>query len=105
MGWESRERGKGAYYYRSVREGNRVRKEYCGGEMLGQWAAQRDEFARRRREEESAYYKEERRRFQESAAFLEEIGSVMDTLVRAHLIAHGFHKKRGEWRRRRGQRS
>ena len=105
MGWETRERGKGAYYYRSVREGNHVRKEYYGGGVLGQWGAQRDELARRQREEESAYWKHERKRFEENAAFIEEIGNVTDTLVRAHLIAHGFHKTRGEWRRRRGQRS
>ena len=38
MGWE--ERHGHQYYYRSVREGKRVRKEYVGGEALCQLAAQ-----------------------------------------------------------------
>ena len=105
MGWERRERGAGAYYYRSVREGDRVRKKYCGGGVLGQIAALEDEYRRRRWEAEAAYWKEERERFEESTAFLEEIISAADTLVRAHLIAGGFHSYRGEWRRRREQRA
>ena len=103
VGWEQRERGAGSYYYRSVREGNRVKKEYIGCGVLGQIAALLDELQRRQKEEEAAYWNEERERFEEAAAFLEEVGSVADTLVRAHLIAHGFHNRRGQWRRRREQ--
>ena len=105
MGWEKRERGTEPYYYRSVREGERVRKEYCGGGVLGQIAALEDEYRRRRWEAEAAYWKEERERFKESTTFLGEIIDAADTLVRAHLIAGGFHIHKGQWRRRREQRS
>ena len=105
MGWETRERGTGSYYYRSVREGNRVKNEYIGGGVHGQVAALRDELKRRQQEEETAYWNEERERFEEAAAFLEEIGGASEVLVRAHLIAHGFHNERGEWRRRREHRA
>ncbi len=82
-----------------------MRKVYVGGGVVGEIAALEDEYRFRRREEEAAYWKEERECFEESTTFLEELGSVTDTLVRACLIAHGFHKIRGEWRRRREQRS
>ena len=105
MGWETRERGAGPYYYRSVREEDRVRKEYCGGGVLGQIAALEDEYRRRRWEAEAAYWKEERERVEESTAFLGEIMNAADILIRAQLIAGGFYSRRGEWRRRREQRA
>ena len=60
MGWEER-RGR-LYYYRSVRQGKRVRKEYVGGGTLGQLAAELDELERLQREEEEASWREERER-------------------------------------------
>ena len=87
------------YYYRSVREGGRVRKEYVGTGALGEVAAALDELKRRQREEEAAYWREERERLQRSAAFLQELEEAAEILTQAHLIAAGFHKRRGEWRR------
>ncbi len=91
------------YYYRSVREGERIRKEYCGGGMLGQLAAQLDEVERLRREEEATYWREERQRLERSVAFLRELTKASEILVQAHLIASGHHKHKGEWRRKREQ--
>src|SRR5215216_473787 len=71
MGWEER-RGR-LYYYRSVREGKRVRKEYVGGGALGQLIAQLDELERLQREEEEASWREEQERLQRSAGFLQEL--------------------------------
>ena len=53
MGWEER-RGR-PYYYRSVREGKRVRKEYGGGGALGKLAAQIDELERLQGKEEEIF--------------------------------------------------
>ena len=97
MGWEER-RGR-HYYYRSVREGKRVRKEYVGGGTLGQLAAELDELERLQRKEEEASCKEERERLERSAAFLQELEEAAEVLIRAQLLVAGFHKRKGEWRR------
>ena len=97
MGWEER-RGR-PYYYRSVREGKRVRKEYGGGGTLGQLAAQLDELERLQREEEEASWREERERLERSAGFLQELEEAAQILIRAELLVAGFHKRKGEWRR------
>src|SRR5215208_4406943 len=102
MGWEER-RGR-PYYYRSRRVGDRVRKVYVGGGVLGEIAALEDEDRCRQREEEAAYWKEKQECFQRDAAFLEEIMNAANTLLRAHLIDAGFHSHRGEWRRARRER-
>ena len=102
MGWETRERGATSYYYRSVREGDRVRKEYVGGGALGQAAAELDEVKRRLREEEVAYWREERERLEQNAAFLCELEEAAEVLTRAHLLANGCHRIKGQWRRQRG---
>ena len=97
MGWEER-RGR-LYYYRSVREGKRVRKEYGGGGALGQLAAQLDDLERLQREEEEASWREERERLQRSAGFLVELEEAAQILTRAELLVAGYHKRKGEWRR------
>jgi hypothetical protein len=97
MGWEER-RGR-LYYYRSVRKGKRVRKEYAGGGSLGQLAAQIDELERLQREEEEASWREEQERLQRSAGFLRELEEAAEILIRAQLLVAGFHKRKGEWRR------
>ena len=100
MGWEER-RGR-LYYYRSVREGKRVRKEYVGGEALGQLVAQIDELERLQRKEEEAFFKEERERLQRSAAFLQELEEAAEVLTRAYLLASGCHQYKSQWRKQRG---
>ncbi|HLM76805.1 MAG TPA: hypothetical protein VK361_00195, partial [Rubrobacteraceae bacterium] len=91
MGWEER-RGH-SYYYRSVREGKRVRKEYIGGGALGQLLAQIDELERLQREEEEASWREEQKRLQRSAGFLRELEEAAQILIRAQLLVDGFHKR------------
>ena len=100
MGWEER-RGR-LYYYRSVREGKRVRKEYGGGGALGQLAAQLDELKRLQRKEEEASWREEWDRLQRSAAFLQELEEAAEVLTRAYLLASGCHQYKSQWRRKRG---
>ena len=99
MGWEER-RGR-LYYYRSVREGKRVRKEYIGGGALGRLLVQIDELKRLQRKEEEASWREEWERLQRSAGFLQDLEEASQILIRAQLLVAGFHKRKGEWRRRR----
>ena len=90
------------YYYRSVRSGDRVKKEYCGGGRLGRLAAQIDEVERQQRVEESNYWNVEKERLEENTAFLQEIEEAAQILVRAHLLTSGCHQHKGQWRRERG---
>jgi hypothetical protein len=101
MGWKVRKGGTGPYYYRSVRRGDRVGKEYYGSGILGQVAAQLDEVARLRSQEEAARWKGELELLEQRAEFLREITEAAEILTKAHLVARGFHRRRGEWRRAR----
>src|SRR5215216_22615 len=103
MGWEHRGRG-GSYYTRSRREDGRLGREYGGVGVRGEIAAVEDEYERRRREEEAAYWKEELERLEGLAAPVLELSEAAEILVRAHLIACGYHRHKGEWRRARGER-
>ena len=105
MGWETRERGVTSYYYRSIREGDRVKKEYVGTGLIGQIAAQLDEYERRQKEETSLYWKEQKERLERDTAFLEELEEAAEVLVRAELVLAGFKCRKGEWRRQRGHRA
>jgi hypothetical protein len=97
MAWEER-RGR-SYYYRSVREGQRVRKEYVGGGTLGQLLSLHDELERCLRKEEETSWKEEQERLKRSAGFVRELEEAAQILTRAQLLVSGFHKRKGEWRR------
>ena len=77
-------------------------REYVGGGMLGRLAAQLDEIERRQREEETAYWRKERERLEQNAAFVGKLEEAAEVLVRAHLLANGFHQHKGQWRRQRG---
>jgi hypothetical protein len=101
MGWESRQRG-GLYYTRSRKENGRVVREYIGGGILGELAAQMDALERERREEQAARWKEEQEELDALEAPVEELSEASDLLVRAALLASGYRQhNRGEWRLRR----
>ena len=100
MGLEKRN-GR-VYYYKSRRDGEKVRKVYVGAGDFAHLAAQLDEAERLRREEEVAYWKAERDNLERSAAFLQELTEAAEVFVRAHLLASGFHQHKGQWRRQRG---
>jgi len=102
MGWESRGRGKRRYYTRSRWVDGRVVREYIGSGPAAEIAALEDEYKRQQREEEAASWKEEKERLEASAAFLGELAQVSEVLLRAQLLASGFHKHKGQWRRKRG---
>ena len=101
MAWE--ERGGRHYYYRSVRRGGRVVKEYVGRGPVAEAVAQLDQEDRRRREEEAQAWKAETRRMEILESPIEELCDVAETLARAAFVAAGYRQhNRGEWRLRRG---
>ncbi len=101
--WERRERG-GLYYTRSRKEGGgRVVREYIGGGVLGEFAAQQDAEKRRIRKEEAATWREERKSMEALDKPVEELCRAAEILSRAVFVAAGYHQhNRGEWRKRRG---
>ena len=101
MAWETRERG-GRYYTRSRREGGRIVREYLGAGIAGELASEADRMERDLREAEEARQKGELEHLEGLAAPVLEVSEAAEVLARAHLIAAGFHKRRGEYRRVRG---
>ena len=101
MAWEERERG-GRYYTRSRREGGRVVREYVGTGPLAELAAEAD---RERRELEEARRGRERaelERLKALAAPVMEVSEAAEILAHAHLVAAGYRRRKGEYRRARG---
>jgi hypothetical protein len=96
MAWEKR--GERAYYYRSVRDGERVRKVYLGRDIFGELAARQDEEERERRAGEQAYGRGELERLEALVAPAQEIEEAAEALTRAALVAGGYHQHKGEWR-------
>jgi hypothetical protein len=99
MAWETR--GGKLYYYRNVRDGERVRKEYVGSGEMAELLARGDELIRRKRAEERDREQAEVEGLEALAAPVEELNEAANVLVRAYLVARGFHRHKGEWRRER----
>jgi hypothetical protein len=87
------------YYYKSRRDGEKVRKIYVGAGDFAHLAAQLDEAERLKREEETTCWRKEKERLEASAAFVKELEGAAEILTRAELLMAGFHKHKGEWRR------
>jgi hypothetical protein len=102
MGWKlinGRE-----FYYRCEREGGRVTTTYLGGGTLGQLAELLDaeERAERAAEREAARIEQEEADAEERAIaeWFDSVQAVAD----AAMMAAGYHKHRGQWRRKRRKR-
>lgn len=101
MAWERRERG-GLYYTRSRKENGRVVREYIGSGPVAVMAAQMDAIERERLAEKAVRWREEREELDALDDSVNEVAEASDLLVRAALVAAGYHQhNRGEWRRRR----
>jgi hypothetical protein len=90
------------YYYRSVREGRRVRRVYLGTGPGGERAAAEDAARRARRQAQPEARRDEQARRDEADALITDLVRLTDALARAALMAAGyFRHARGAWRRRR----
>jgi len=99
MSWES------GYYYRARKVNGRVVREYLGKGRLAELAARQDVLRRRQREAEREELRTVRAELDALDAPLNRLGQEAELLARAALVAAGFRQhKRGEWRRRRGNR-
>ena len=91
------------YYYRSVRDGEKVRKVYWGSGELARIAHEREIMNRALREHERRESAKELERMEALAAPVLALSEAAEILVRAHLIACGYHRHKGEYRRARGE--
>ena len=91
------------YYYRSVRDGEKVRKVYWGSGELARIAHEREIMNRAAREHERRESAKELERLEALAAPLLELSEAAEILVRAQLIDAGYHRRKGEYRRARGE--
>src|SRR5215203_5473850 len=99
MAWEERVRGGGPYYTRSRKVGGRVLREYVGAGLVGQLAAEADRIERERREVEVLREKQEREKLEALASPILELCEAAEVLARAHLVAGGYRRVEGHWRR------
>jgi hypothetical protein len=103
MAWESRG-GVGRYYTRSVRVGGRVERQYIGTGPVAEFLAAEDERRRREQEAQRAAWREEREAWDAAETAASASHATLTDLIKASLLARGFHQhNRGKWRRRRGR--
>lgn len=99
MAWERR--GDYFYYYQSEREDGKVRKKYIGRGELAHIIAHADETIRcsraqkRKRDAEALEY------MQNLATCADGLYEAAEVLAVAEMVAAGYHRRKGEWRRRR----
>jgi hypothetical protein len=89
------------YYYRSVRDGETVRKVYEGAGELARIAAGRDLVNRAVRKGEREQERAELKHLEALSQPVEELRVVAEILLRAHLVAAGYRRRQGHWRRAR----
>jgi len=99
MGWK-RINGR-EYYYESERHGDRVETRYCGAGAVGLRAARRQERDRRKREAESEKRRTEREESKAAEQAIADWFNNIQSIADAAMIAAGFHKHKGQWRRKR----
>jgi hypothetical protein len=100
VGWD-----KGRYYTRSRKVNGRVVREYVGSGEAAELAAQMDAINRTVREAEREARRAEKAELDALDARVTELDELADQLAHAALVAAGFHQhKRGEWRKRSGNR-
>jgi hypothetical protein len=99
MGWKNINGRR--YYYKSKRVGNRIESRYFGAGESGSLVARIDELERLEEAAERWAEREQREQAIEEeraiAGWFDDVQAVAD----AAMAEAGFHKHRGQWRRRR----
>ncbi len=89
------------YYYRHVRDGDRVRKIYVGSGELARTAHEQDLIKRAAEEHKRKEEREEREKLEALASSVDELSDVAEILARASLVAGGYRRYQGHWRLKR----
>jgi hypothetical protein len=103
MAWEKRH--KSTYYYRSLRVGKKVRRDYMGSGPEAQLSADLDIQRRERRLVERVGWTDFVARVREADAALENLSRHCRLLMAVVLLAQGFHSHNSEWRKYRVRRN
>ena len=98
MGWETR--GNGRYYYRKRREGRRVVSEYVSS-RFGSLVAMLDEERQAERERQRRAERIEREQTRAMDAVMKQINDLVAATLNSVLTAEGFHRHKGQWRKKR----
>ena len=77
-------------------------REYVGGGPAGELAAEADRERRELEEARREREREELERLEALAAPVLEVSEAAEILAHAHLVAAGYHRHKGEYRRARG---
>ena len=99
MGWERR--GTGQYYYRKRRIGSRVVSEYVGAGDFAIFASMLDEEEREERRLQREAEMAQRRDTEVMTARVSRLADLLGLAADAALEQAGYHKHKGQWRRRR----
>ena len=100
MAWARR--GNRKYYYRSVREGGQVTKQYVGTGSFAELCAAMDAEQQAEREAKWDAWRQERAEMDALDAQLEAWWHASTVLMKAALYVEGYYQHdRGEWRKRR----
>jgi hypothetical protein len=89
------------YYYRSVRDGEKVRKVYVGAGEVARICSETDILQRSSRRAQRERERAELERLEGLVAPLEEVSEAAKVLLVAHLVDGGYRTRKGEWRRAR----
>lgn len=96
---------RNGYWYRSRREGRRVVTDYLGNGLLAELLAEDAAMEAAQRKLEREAQAAEREREREIDRAIDQAGDELRLLVRACLLANGYHNHKGQWRRRRDDRN
>lgn len=103
MAWEQR-RGR-KYYYRARRVDSRVVKEYLGVGAVAEAAASADAALKQERLDGTQRRRHAEASLDELKQQFEKYWKATERLASLALIACRYHRRRGEWRLKRGSRS
>jgi hypothetical protein len=99
MGWEKR--GNKSYYYRKVRDGNRVRSVYVGHDFYAESQAKLIENDRWTRRDEREDMRGMQRADKDLDRQIKDVENTVSALTQASFSAAGYHNHRGQWRKKR----
>ena len=100
MGWKTINGHR--YYYESRRVGSKVETAYFGAEESGSLMAQIDAYERLERAVERWAEREEREESDSEERAVADWFDGVQAVADAAMADAGFHKHRGQWRRKRG---
>ena len=89
------------YYYKSERAGGRVKSTYFGAGESGTLMANMVAFERLERAADREELREQREEFMAEETVVSEWFDGVQAVADAAIIAAGFHKHKGQWRRKR----